>query len=99
MPRITQALFAAWQVYVTDFANSTDTSERCATTSATSIWTPSGYRHRLVTVTFLLGAARRMVARDPASADELLERAQSAAEQALGRSVHCLAEHPAPGSV
>ncbi len=31
----------------------------------------------------LLGAARRMVARDPAGAEELLERAQSAAEQAL----------------
>ncbi len=31
----------------------------------------------------LLGAARRMAARDPAGADELLERAQSAAEQAL----------------
>ncbi|MDH6618190.1 signal transduction histidine kinase [Streptomyces sp. SAI-135] len=34
-------------------------------------------------MTVLLGAARRMVARDPAGADELLERAQSAAEQAL----------------
>lgn len=42
-----------------------------------------GTQNRIVTVTVLLGAARRMVARDPASADELLERAQSAAEQAL----------------
>ncbi len=42
-----------------------------------------GTQNRLVTVTVLLGAARRMVARDPAGADEILERAQSAAEQAL----------------
>jgi signal transduction histidine kinase len=42
-----------------------------------------GTQNRLVTVTVLLGAARRMVARDPSAADELLERAQSAAEQAL----------------
>lgn len=42
-----------------------------------------GTQNRLVTVTVLLGAARRMVARDPAGADELLERAQSSAEQAL----------------
>ncbi|MEU6352807.1 sensor domain-containing protein [Streptomyces sp. NPDC047072] len=42
-----------------------------------------GTQNRIVTVTVLLGAARRMVARDPARADELLERAQSAAEQAL----------------
>jgi signal transduction histidine kinase len=42
-----------------------------------------GTQNRLVTVTVLLGAARRMVARDPAGADELLERAQGAAEQAL----------------
>jgi signal transduction histidine kinase len=42
-----------------------------------------GTQNRLVTVTVLLGAARRMVARDPSGADELLERAQSAAEQAL----------------
>ena len=42
-----------------------------------------GTQNRLVAVTVLLGAARRMVARDPAGADELLERAQSAAEQAL----------------
>jgi signal transduction histidine kinase len=42
-----------------------------------------GTQNRLVSVAVLLGAARRMVARDPAGADELLERAQSAAEQAL----------------
>ncbi|MFJ7078804.1 sensor histidine kinase [Streptomyces sp. NPDC098781] len=42
-----------------------------------------GTQNRLVTVTVLLGAARRMAARDPAGADEILERAQSAAEQAL----------------
>ncbi|MFI8069522.1 sensor histidine kinase [Streptomyces sp. NPDC086033] len=42
-----------------------------------------GTQNRIVTVTVLLGAARRMVARDPVGADELLERAQSAAEQAL----------------
>ena len=42
-----------------------------------------GTQNRLVAVTVLLGAARRMVARDPAGADELLERAQAAAEQAL----------------
>ncbi|WP_308401233.1 sensor domain-containing protein [Streptomyces sp. AC512_CC834] len=42
-----------------------------------------GTQNRLVSVTVLLGAARRMVARDPAGAGELLERAQSAAEQAL----------------
>lgn len=42
-----------------------------------------GTQNRIVTVTVLLGAARRMVARDPAGAEELLERAQSAAEQAL----------------
>ncbi|WP_055497414.1 sensor histidine kinase [Streptomyces albus] len=42
-----------------------------------------GAQNRLITVTVLLGAARRMVARAPADADELLERAQSAAEQAL----------------
>jgi signal transduction histidine kinase len=42
-----------------------------------------GTQNRLVAVTVLLGAARRMVARDPTSADELLERAQSAAEEAL----------------
>jgi signal transduction histidine kinase len=42
-----------------------------------------GAQNRLVTVTVLLGAARRMAARDPQGADELLERAQSAAEQSL----------------
>ncbi|MEU9601353.1 sensor domain-containing protein [Streptomyces sp. NPDC048109] len=42
-----------------------------------------GAQNRLVSVTVLLGAARRMAARDPTGADELLERAQSAAEQAL----------------
>ncbi|GAA4244416.1 sensor histidine kinase [Dactylosporangium darangshiense] len=42
-----------------------------------------GTQNRLVSVTILLGAARRMVARDPAGADELLERAQTAAEMAL----------------
>ncbi|MFD4561041.1 sensor histidine kinase [Streptomyces sp. NPDC058469] len=42
-----------------------------------------GAQNRLVSVAVLLGAARRMVARDPDGADELLERAQSAAEQAL----------------
>lgn len=42
-----------------------------------------GAQNRLVSVTVLVGAARRMAARDPAGADELLERAQSAAEQAL----------------
>lgn len=42
-----------------------------------------GTQNRIVTVTVLLGAARRMAARDPERADELLERAQSAAEQAL----------------
>ena len=42
-----------------------------------------GAQNRLVSVAVLLGAARRMVVRDPAGADELLERAQSAAETAL----------------
>ncbi|GAA0516586.1 hypothetical protein Ade02nite_25270 [Paractinoplanes deccanensis] len=42
-----------------------------------------GAQNRLVAVTVLLGAARRQLARDPAGAGELLERAQSAAEQAL----------------
>ncbi|MFF9126484.1 sensor histidine kinase [Streptomyces sp. NPDC014889] len=42
-----------------------------------------GTQNRIVTVAVLLGAARRMAARDPERADELLERAQSAAEQAL----------------
>jgi signal transduction histidine kinase len=42
-----------------------------------------GTQNRLVAVTVLLGAARRALTRDPASADAILERAQSAAEQAL----------------
>ena len=42
-----------------------------------------GAQNRLVAVTVLLGAARRAVARDPETADELLDRAQDAAEQAL----------------
>ena len=42
-----------------------------------------GTQNRLVAVTVLLGAARRMVTRDPQGADEVLERAQAAAEQAL----------------
>ncbi|MEU8718647.1 sensor domain-containing protein [Streptomyces sp. NPDC048663] len=42
-----------------------------------------GTQNRIVSVTVLLGAARRMIARDPVGAEELLERAQSAAEQAL----------------
>ncbi|OQR60978.1 histidine kinase [Streptomyces maremycinicus] len=42
-----------------------------------------GAQNRLVSVTVLVGAARRMMSRDPAGAEELLERAQSAAEQAL----------------
>ncbi|MGC4892373.1 sensor histidine kinase [Micromonospora sp. DT31] len=43
-----------------------------------------GTQNRLVAVNVLLGAARRALRRDPARADEILERAQSAAEQALG---------------
>ncbi|GAA2382812.1 sensor histidine kinase [Dactylosporangium salmoneum] len=42
-----------------------------------------GAQNRLVGVTVLLGAARRALARDPAIADEILERAQLAAEDAL----------------
>lgn len=42
-----------------------------------------GSQNRLVAVTVLLGAARRMLTRDPAAVDEVLERAQAAAEQAL----------------
>ncbi|WP_432562484.1 sensor histidine kinase [Kineococcus sp. SYSU DK003] len=42
-----------------------------------------GAQNRLVAVTVLLGAARRSLTRDPAAADELLDRAQTAAEQAL----------------
>ncbi|GAB3081710.1 sensor histidine kinase [Micromonospora schwarzwaldensis] len=43
-----------------------------------------GTQNRLVAVNVLLGAARRAVRRDPTRADEILERAQQAAEQALG---------------
>jgi len=42
-----------------------------------------GTQNRLVGVTVLLGAARRTLARDPAAADAVLERAQTAAEEAL----------------
>ncbi|MFI7542641.1 sensor histidine kinase [Actinoplanes sp. NPDC049599] len=42
-----------------------------------------GTQNRLVATTVLLGAARRMLARDPAEAEKLLERAQGSAEQAL----------------
>lgn len=42
-----------------------------------------GTQNRLVGVTVLLGAARRALARDPATADEVLDRAQTAAESAL----------------
>lgn len=42
-----------------------------------------GTQNRLVGVTVLLGAARRALARDPDGVDELLGRAQGAAEDAL----------------
>lgn len=42
-----------------------------------------GTQNRLVTVTVLLGAARRALARDPALAGEILDRAHDSAEQAL----------------
>jgi len=42
-----------------------------------------GSQNRLVAVTVLLGAARRSLVRDPAQTDEILERAQRAAESAL----------------
>jgi signal transduction histidine kinase len=42
-----------------------------------------GAQNRLVAVTVLLGATRRALARDPADADAMLERAQDAAELAL----------------
>ena len=42
-----------------------------------------GTQNRIVAVTVLLGAARRVLERDPAGAEALLERAQTAAEQAL----------------
>jgi signal transduction histidine kinase len=43
-----------------------------------------GAQNRLVAVTVLLGAARRALTRDPERAGEILDRAQDAAEQALG---------------
>ncbi|MBB5807932.1 signal transduction histidine kinase [Saccharothrix ecbatanensis] len=42
-----------------------------------------GTQNRLVAVTVLLGAARRALDRDPATAGAVLDRAQDAAEQAL----------------
>src|SRR5438552_2927243 len=42
-----------------------------------------GTQNRLVAVNVLLGAAKRALERDPAHAEEILERAQDAAEQAL----------------
>lgn len=42
-----------------------------------------GAQNRLVAVTVLLGATRRALARNPADADAMLERAQDAAELAL----------------
>lgn len=42
-----------------------------------------GSQNRLVAANVLIGAARRAVVRDPAAADELLEKAQVATEQAL----------------
>lgn len=42
-----------------------------------------GTQNRIVAVTVLLGAARRALARDPAEADAILDRAQDAAENAL----------------
>jgi signal transduction histidine kinase len=42
-----------------------------------------GTQNRLVAVTVLLGATRRALARDPSSAEAVLERAQDAAERAL----------------
>ncbi|MFI5841646.1 sensor histidine kinase [Catenuloplanes sp. NPDC051500] len=42
-----------------------------------------GTQNRLVAVSVLLGAARRAVVRDPASADDILARAQDASELAL----------------
>ncbi|WP_245658202.1 sensor histidine kinase [Microtetraspora malaysiensis] len=43
-----------------------------------------GTQNRIIGVAVLLGVARDAVVRDPASAEAALERAQSAAEQALG---------------
>jgi signal transduction histidine kinase len=42
-----------------------------------------GTQNRIVAVNVLVGAARRALTRDPAIAEEILERAQDAAEQAL----------------
>jgi signal transduction histidine kinase len=42
-----------------------------------------GTQNRLVAVNVLLGAARRALARDPAAAEAVLDRAQGAVEQAL----------------
>ncbi|WP_307831137.1 sensor histidine kinase [Nucisporomicrobium flavum] len=42
-----------------------------------------GTQNRLVAVTVLLGAARRALTRDPAAGEELFDRAQRAAEEAL----------------
>ncbi|QUF03918.1 sensor domain-containing protein [Actinosynnema pretiosum subsp. pretiosum] len=42
-----------------------------------------GAQNHLVAVNLLVGAARRVVHRDPAAADAVLDRAQEAAEQAL----------------
>ena len=42
-----------------------------------------GTQNKLVATTVLLGAARRMLARDPDGAEKLLERAQGSAEEAL----------------
>ena len=42
-----------------------------------------GTQNRIVAVTVMLGAARRAMSRNPAEAEAALERAQSAAEQAL----------------
>lgn len=42
-----------------------------------------GTQNRLVAVNVMIGAARRALARDPASADAFLDRAQNASEEAL----------------
>jgi len=46
----------------------------------------TGHRTGWVAVNVLLGAARRALARDPADAGAILDRAQDAAEQAAGRA-------------
>ncbi|GAA4095298.1 sensor histidine kinase [Actinomadura miaoliensis] len=66
-----------------------------------------GAQNRLVGVTMMIGVARRALARDPASADAALERAQDAAEQALAelrtvvRSIlpHVLADRGLAGAL